>query len=232
MTSPGMIAGRPFVCSWSGGKDCCLALQEAAAAGGVPAALLCMLDESGSRTRSHGLPLSVVQAQAAALGLPLTVRSASWSKYEAAFIDALTALAAGGVEAAVFGDLDLEEHRLWEETVCGRAGLLPFLPLWGRPRVAVLDALFAQGILATVVTVQAGALAPEFVGRTLTPASVKEIESAGADPAGELGEYHTLVTDCPLFAHPLPVHVAGRVRRDDHWFARLVVEDDEKEATT
>ena len=49
--------GAPFVCSWSGGKDSCLALLEATRAGGRPEWLLCVADETGRRTRSHALPV-------------------------------------------------------------------------------------------------------------------------------------------------------------------------------
>lgn len=69
--------GSGFVCSWSGGKDCCLAYLRALDAGLEPVALVTMLTEGGVRTRSHGLPLDVIEAQAAALGLPLVTRATS-----------------------------------------------------------------------------------------------------------------------------------------------------------
>src|SRR5918999_377958 len=55
--------------SWSGGKDCCLAMHRARAAGLEIRYLLAMFDETGERTRSHAIPREVMQAQADALGL-------------------------------------------------------------------------------------------------------------------------------------------------------------------
>jgi len=219
----------PFVCSWSGGKDSCLALHLAVRAGGVPRRLLCVADETGRQTRSHRLPVEVIRAQAAALGLPLTLCSAPWETYEEVFIAALGEVAAEGVTAAVFGDIDIEEHRAWEQKACRAAGVQAFLPLWGLSRGDVLDELFALPVAATVVTAEARVLDGHLVGRRLTPGLAGELERAGWDVAGELGEYHTAVTDCPLFAQPLALRVTGSQRIDDHWFARLVVGHDAKE---
>jgi uncharacterized protein (TIGR00290 family) len=217
------LKGLPFVCSWSGGKDSCLAYHAAVRAGGVPRWLLCMADETGARTRSHALPVEFVHRQAAALGLPLMVRSATWEQYEDQFIAALRELAADGVRAGVFGDIDIEDHRAWEEKVCAAAGLAAFLPLWGMPRRGLLDEVFAAGIRATIVTTEARMLGDAFIGRELTPAVVDEIEAAGSDAAGELGEYHTAVTDAPLFVVPVPLRVRGATRAPDHWHAEVTV---------
>jgi len=68
---PCIVPGTPFFCSWSGGKDCCLALELSAEAGAWPAALFTVMDETGARSHSHGLTLASLQVQADALGLPL-----------------------------------------------------------------------------------------------------------------------------------------------------------------
>jgi hypothetical protein len=119
-----------FFCSWSGGKDSCLALYRAMKAGATPHFLFTMLEESGERSRSHGLPLEILRAQALSLGIPLKTRCASWSEYEAVFIAALQEMAESGVRAGVFGDIDIDSHREWEKMVCHRAGMEAYLPLW------------------------------------------------------------------------------------------------------
>ena len=112
------LAGRRFFCSWSGGKDAYLAFARAVAAGGRPEALVCMLHEDGDRSRGHGLPVELLEAQAEALGIPLVTRATTWDEYEATYISVLHELRAQGVEAGVFGDIDLEGHRVWVEEVC------------------------------------------------------------------------------------------------------------------
>jgi len=78
-----MIAkDTPFVASYSGGKDSTLALWRAVRAGARPLALLTMLDETGERSRSHGVSPAVLDAQAALLGLPRISGHASWGARE------------------------------------------------------------------------------------------------------------------------------------------------------
>ena len=71
------IAGRPFFCSWSGGKDSCLALYHAIQNGGKPHSLLTVLSEDGVTSRSHALPKPLIEEQARSLGLQPVFRSAS-----------------------------------------------------------------------------------------------------------------------------------------------------------
>jgi diphthine-ammonia ligase len=211
------LTGRRFFCSWSGGKDAYLALTRAVAQGGQAAALLCMLHEDGAVSRGHGLPLELLQRQADALGLPLIARATTWDGYEAAYIAALHELRESGVQAGVFGDIDLQPHRDWVEMVCAAAGLSCHLPLWQEPRRRLVDELLASGVRATVVAVDAARLAPAFAGRAFDAGFVNDVEAAGADACGEEGEFHTMVTDAPGFAAPVALAWHGVVSRDDHW---------------
>jgi uncharacterized protein (TIGR00290 family) len=199
-----------FAVSWSGGKDACLALHRAAERD-EPAALLCVMDETGARSRSHGLRPEVLEAQAAALGLPLRMVRASWSDYESAVVEGLSVLKAEGIGAAVFGDIDTDSHRAWEERVCAAAGLEARLPLWQVPRRTLLSDYLDSGHRAVLVAVREGLLEPELLGRTLDWDLVAHIEAAGCDPCGEFGEYHTVAVDGPRFRRPVRLVPGERV---------------------
>lgn len=194
-----------FFSSWSGGKDSCLALHRARMAGAKPACLLTMISEDGIRSRSHGLRRDVIAAQAAALGIPLLTRCATWAGYEAAFIEALHAIRKQGVAAGVFGDIDFPPHLEWEEKVCAQADMLPYLPLWGGARSALLHEFIALGYKALIVRVNENKLNRKFLGRIIDGQIVGEFQKIGIDPCGENGEYHTVVVDGPIFARPLSV---------------------------
>lgn len=213
----GVLNGRRFFCSWSGGKDAYLALQRAVAAGGRPAALLTMLHEGGRWSRGHGLPLPLLEAQAAALAVPLMTRSTTWGAYEENFVAALRELRAGGVQAGVFGDIDLQAHRDWVEGACNAAGLACHLPLWREPRRRLLDELLVGGVRATVVAVDAERLDAAFLGRRVDDALIADLLAAGADACGEEGEYHTVVTAAPLFAHSVQLRWDGIEELDGHY---------------
>ena len=46
---------------------------------------------------------------------------------------------------------------------------------------------------------------------------IDELTARGVDPSGELGEYHTIVTNTPLFQSPLVVRARGHVLRSECW---------------
>ncbi len=218
------LAGRRFFCSWSGGKDAYLALQRAILQGGRPAALLCMLHEDGLVSRGHGLPLALLREQAAALGVPLVTRATTWDGYEATYVSVLDELRAQGVEAGVFGDIDLQAHRDWVEGVCAVAGMTCHLPLWQEPRRRLLDELLAGGVRATIVAVDSSKLGADYLGLVLRGAVITRLEAAGVDACGEEGEYHTMVTGAPLFSAPVPLRWDGVEERDGHWLLRYAVQ--------
>jgi uncharacterized protein (TIGR00290 family) len=211
------LAGERVFVSWSGGKDAYLALQRAVRAGAELAAIVCMLHEDGLASRGHGLPLALLEAQAAALGAPLVTRATTWDEYEADFVSLLHELRAQGVQAGVFGDIDLQAHRDWVEGVCEVAGLRAHLPLWLEPRRVLLDEFLSGGGRATIVAVDHSKLGAEFLGLELDDDVIASLEAAGADACGEEGEYHTMVTQAPLFSQPVALDWHGTEERDGHF---------------
>ncbi len=219
---PDPIAGARVFVSWSGGKDAYLAMQRAVRRGAKPAAIVCMLHENGLVSRGHGLPLALLEEQAAALGVPLVTRATTWDGYEATFVSLLHELRDQGVEAAVFGDIDLQGHRDWVEGVCEVTGLGCHLPLWQEPRRVLLDEFLAGGSRATIVAVDTSKLGAEFLGLELDDAVIARLEAAGADACGEEGEYHTMVTSAPLFSAPVPLVWDSTGERDGHHVVNYV----------
>ena len=222
--------GTPFFCSWSGGKDCCLALELSAEAGARPAALFTVMDEAGTRSHSHGLTLPSLQVQADALGLPLVVRSASWEMYEGAFLDGLVELRGMGIVNGVFGDMTVSghpewvAHREWVERISNAAGITPHLPLWELGGEAVLASQLQRHIHAVILTTRDAVVDQAFLGRDLDESCIKDLRDTGCDPTGEGGELHTVVTNSPSFAFALRV-VTGAVTEHDgcHFLAAQLV---------
>jgi uncharacterized protein (TIGR00290 family) len=194
-------------CSWSGGKDSCLALGRALQTGVDVTHLLTMFDESGERSRSHAVSREVMQAQADSLGLKLITSSASWQSYEAVFVEELQKLKAQDIETAVFGDIDLEAHREWEEKVCAKVEIKPLLPLWGENRLKLVEEFLESGFRAVVICVNEQFLSKEFCGREFDRQFIRDLP-AGVDACGENGEFHTFVFDGRLFKEPVAYKIA------------------------
>ena len=212
------IKGKPFFCSWSGGKDSCLALYLAIQDGAIPKALFTMLQEDGIKSRAHGLPVSVLQQQAMALGVPLVTCESSWDNYEQNFVDIISEFRKEGIEYGVFGDIDLEAHLEWVERVCSSVQMQSYEPLWKTPRRDLLDKFFKLDFKATIIAVKQGALDSSFLGRTLNDEAVAEMENAGIDASGEEGEYHTVVTNGPIFRHAVQIKPGEHIFHDGYSF--------------
>jgi uncharacterized protein (TIGR00290 family) len=201
--------------SWSGGKDSCAALMRARHDFNV-VAMVTMFDEDGARSRSHGLRREIVDAQAERLGLRSIVGRCTWSTYDAAFANALAQLP-DDVTHVVFGDILYDEHRAWAEAMCGGRGLIPVEPLFGDSTEGLFVEWVATGGAATIVTTRAARLDRSWLGRRLSLDMLEDFARLGIDPCGERGEYHTVVTSCPLFHAALTLEFGEAVQISDCW---------------
>jgi uncharacterized protein (TIGR00290 family) len=190
--------------------------------GAEPGLLLTMLTEGGERSRSHGIRRELLEQQAAAVGVPFAFASATWPDYEAAFLELSRQAVAAGLRVGVFGDIDIQRHRDWVESICSAAGSTAYLPLWRRDRSSLMRDLLEAGFRAVLVGVKDGSLPSTLLGETIDHAMLRTFERAGVDLAGENGEYHTFVVDGPILRRPVEVEPGEVVLRDGVWFVDLV----------
>jgi diphthine-ammonia ligase len=192
-----------FVTSWSGGKDSCYAMMQAVAQGMKPKVLLNMMNENGKVSRSHGLPLSILKQQAEKMKLPIVTIPATWNDYEAKYIKALQEIKTEfELTAAVFGDIDLQPHRDWEEKVCEAVGIQAVLPLWQQNRIDLVNEMLSNGIETMIVSCNTN-MGKDYLGKIMTQELAQELEAKGIDSCGENGEFHTMVINCPLFSEAI-----------------------------
>jgi len=207
-----------FFCSWSGGKDSALSLYKAIQKDLKPKKLLNMMNEKGENSRSHNLPLSILKAQAESLNIPLTTKRSSWDDYEEIFINTLKDFKKEGIDKGVFGDIDLAEHREWEEKVCNKAGLEAVLPLWNQDREALLHEFIDLGFKTMIIVVNEDYLDKKYLGKILDKNLIKEFKEIGIDPSGENGEYHTVVIDGPIFDKKVKIEKKEILNNENYWF--------------
>ncbi len=207
--------------SWSGGKECALATYKAISQGYQVSYLVNFISEDGERSRSHGIPATVLRLQSKAIGVPIIQVKTSWENYEENFKKVVTELKGKGIQGGVFGDMDLEEHREWIERLCSELQIKPLLPLWGVEPGKLLAEFLGYGFTAIVVATR---LEESLLGRSLDKSFLDEIQKFNCHPCGESGEYHTFVTSGPIFKKPLKVTQGKRERRDNVWFLEISAE--------
>jgi diphthine-ammonia ligase len=207
--------------SWSGGKDCCLALNRALAAGLDVRYLANTVSADGQRSCSHGISAEVIRKQSKALGIPIVQQPTTGDNYRAEFVKMLQAFKLEGIEGGVFGDIDFNAHREWIEGVCRETGITPHLPLWLEDQTVLMEEFIDAGFIAVVVAVKAGLLGEETLGKRIDRGF---LASLGKDitPCGEAGEYHTLVIDGPIFKKRLEITASRKVTRGDHHFLEIL----------
>ena len=188
------------------------------------------MNENGIISRSHGIPISLLEQQARAIGVPIIATPTSWNDYEKNFIHVLTrAKSDFGIQAMVFGDIDLQAHRDWEETVCRKVAIEAILPLWQQDRLDLVNQMINSGIETIIVSCNT-TMGDTYLGRTITNDLVDELLKLGIDPCGENGEFHTLVINCPLFRKPLSLPTYEKTRHENYWFLSWKIAGDIQDA--
>ena len=212
------MSGR-FAQMWSGGKDSALALDRTRRAGIEVSRLITFYDSATRRVRFHATRVEILEAQAAAVGVELRAVPTNWSEMEAALMRELSSLRDEGFTGVVFGDIHLADVRAWyEERVTG-TGLEHLEPIWGEPPSHLLREFTATGGRAVITCVDLAKLEVAWLGRIIDDEFASQIDTTGADPCGENGEYHSFAFAGPVFETSVG-WTAGE-RRFDSGFAQL-----------
>jgi uncharacterized protein (TIGR00290 family) len=189
------------VAAWSGGKDSCFAYYKAFKQGLRVASLLTFM-ENPSTSNFHSISVDLLDAQAKSIGVPLAKQVTHPQTYEKDFEKALLQFKENGVEGLVTGDIyEVAGHEeRWLERVCDEIGLEPIRPLWQGDTKQIFQDFVAAGFKAIVVRTKLDILGEDWLGKELDSAFLKDIlKLPKVDPCGEGGEYHTVVTDGPVF---------------------------------
>jgi uncharacterized protein (TIGR00290 family) len=218
---------RPRVLvSWSSGKDSAWALHVLRVRAEVEVVgLLCTLNAAHDRVAMHAVRRTLLEAQAAAVGLPLwpvpLPTPCPNDAYERAMRTALARARAERIAQVAFGDLFLADVRAYRERQLAGTGIAPLFPLWGAPTAMLAREMLAAGVCAHVTCVDPRRVSPELAGRRWDAAFLAALP-AEADPCGENGEFHTFVSDGPMFSAPVAVRAGAIVAREGFVFADLL----------
>ncbi len=213
--------------SWSSGKDSAWALHVLRQQSNVEVVgILTTFNEEFDRVAMHAVRRELVEAQAAAAGLPLIPvmlpYPCSNNVYEERMKTAIAEAKSKGVTHIAFGDLFLEDIRQYRVRLLEGTGVEPLFPIWttseNTPNLArqMLDA----GLKAVLTCVDPKQLEKRFVGRQYDEQFLAELPP-GVDPCGERGEFHTFCHRCLEFKTEIPVTLGDVVERDGFWFADL-----------
>ena len=209
--------------SWSSGKDSAWSLHVLRRDPSIEiCGLLTTLNSAFDRVAMHGVRRAVLEAQAAAAGLPLWIIPLPWpcpnEIYEQRMAETCARAVAQKIDAVAFGDLFLEDVRAYRIKQLAPTGLEPLFPLWQFPTDALALEMIAGGLRARLSCVDTKQLPAAFAGREFNLDLLRDLPPE-ADPCGERGEFHTCVYAGPMFSATLPVATGEVVTRDGFTFA-------------
>ena len=204
---------EPVLLSWSSGKDSYLAL-EALHQADIRVAALVTLIRHDDRVSVQGVRRELVEEQARSLKLPLhVIEQGENDTYEAVVGSALREWKDQGISHVAYGDLFLEDIKTWRDAFHKKLGMECIYPIWKQDTTALANQVVASGIKTTLTCVDLARLDVSFAGRLFDVSLLKELPET-VDPCGENGEFHTFVSDGPLFDYPIRFKKSDTMVRD------------------
>jgi uncharacterized protein (TIGR00290 family) len=220
---------------WSGGKDSSLALYHVLQENEYEIiSLLTTLNAVHKRISMHGVREVLLDRQAQSIGLPLAkvwVSEGSNEEYEKKMESTLLGFKEAGVTHIIFGDIFLEDLRLYREQKLAPAGLSAVFPLWKKDTRKLVDQFIQEGFKTVTCCISTRWLDESFVGNEINQHFICRLPE-GVDPCGENGEFHSFCYDGPLFKTAIPIEKgekvfremdsAGKDSKDGFWFIDLL----------
>jgi uncharacterized protein (TIGR00290 family) len=204
--------------NWSGGKDSSLALYHILKQKELSIEyLLTNLSAEHNRISMHGVSFELLKMQAESLGFPLEtmriIKDATMDDYGKQVTEKMDFFTKQGINNCVFGDIFLEDLKVYRENQLKPVGIKAHFPLWKRPTIDIINEFIELGFKAKVVSINAKLLDKSFAGRELNQSFIEDLPD-NVDVCGENGEFHSFVYDGPIFKNPIPIEVGDIVKRE------------------
>lgn len=214
------MQANAILMSWSGGKDCVLALEALRRSSQFDVVeLVSGFCRETDCIGIHEVRRELIREQAASLGLPLSEVDLpicpSNGEYETVWQTYYRTRMENGISHVAFGDLFLKDIRAYREQFLGSIGMHAIFPLWGQSTSTLAREAIESGLMAVICSCDSQRLNRRFAGRLFDRQLIEELP-ADCDPCGENGEFHTFVFDGPGFSRPVPwqrgeIHRRGTV---------------------
>ena len=187
---------------WSGGKDSSYCLHKVLTEKLLDVKyLLTTVNDEFKRISMHGVREELLDRQAEAIGIPLLkvrVKEGTNEEYEEQMETAFLKAKSEGIDNVIFGDIFLEDLRVYRERNLAKVGMKGIFPLWKMDTTTLLNDFISRQFKTVICCTNDGYLGEEWAGREIDKSFIEQLP-VGVDPCGENGEYHTFCYDGPLF---------------------------------
>jgi len=197
--------------SWSGGKDCNLALLRCLDREDIDTVALVCFHPPSPTFRAHPLKLQRLQAEALSLQYVMVEVNAARHEgdFKRAYVEAIKSLKSNfGIDMIVTGDIDYvgSSKSNFIQEVCETAacGITCWLPLWQQNREVLIQEMLERQLKIIFSCVKSPHFDETWILKKLDKACFDELiqkreEDNSLDVCGENGEYHTMVVGGPHY---------------------------------
>lgn len=204
--------------NWSSGKDSALALYHLLQDERYAIdELVTTVNSHYNRVSMHGLRKELLVAQTNAIDIKSSLielpEHPSMAVYEKRMTEAVTKLKTNGFTHCAFGDIFLEDLKLYRETQLKSLNIKAVFPIWKRDTKALINEFLELGFKTVIVCANAKYFDEDFVGKIIDKDFIKSLPK-NVDPCGENGEFHTFCFDGPIFNKPIPFKIGEKVYRE------------------
>ncbi len=208
--------------AWSGGKDSTLALHRVLLEKKYDVvSLLTTMSLDYDRISMHGVRRELLEAQAETIGIPLkkvyVKTSPSNVEYEKKMSQTMLKFKSQGVNICIFGDIFLEDLRVWREEKLSQIGFTAHFPIWKIDTLKLAKEFFDLNYKAKIAVVDTKAINQSFSGREFDQSFVDDLPKT-ADPCGENGEFHSFVYSGPIFKKQLEIKTGEQIMRENRFY--------------
>ena len=199
---------------WSGGKDSAYCLNKVLIENLFDVKyLLTTINDQYRRISMHGVREELLDLQALSIGIPLIkvrVSEGTNTEYEQQMEIVLLKAKSEGIEYVIYGDIFLEDLRVYRENNLAKVGMTGVFPLWKRNTKDLILDFIGEGFKTVICCTNDGYLGSEWLGMEIDATFLEKLP-AGVDPCGENGEFHTFCYKGPLFKNKIRFTIGERV---------------------
>ena len=199
---------------WSGGKDSSYCLHKVLTEGLFDVKyLLTTVNDKFKRISMHGVREALLESQAESIGIPLLkvrVSEGTNTEYEKQMEAVLLMAKSEGINNVIFGDIFLEDLRLYRENNLAKIGMKGVFPIWKMDTKDLINDFVNRQFKTIICCTNDGFLGEEWIGREIDKSFIEQLP-ANIDPCGENGEFHTFCYDGPVFKKKIDITIGEKV---------------------
>jgi uncharacterized protein (TIGR00290 family) len=199
---------------WSGGKDSAYCLHKVLTEKLFDVKyLLTTVNDNFKRISMHGVRETLLDTQAEAICIPLLkvkVTEGTNKEYENEMEKVLLQAKSEGIDNVIFGDIFLEDLKLYRENNLAKVGMKGVFPIWKMDTKDLINDFINLQFKTVICCTNDGYLGKEWIGRRIDKSFLDELP-ANVDPCGENGEFHTFCYDGPVFKKEIDFTIGEKV---------------------